>query len=627
MEAPTDMRPYTWLACALAVLLVIWVAPQSRWSPKNHFDVFAGRWKPGFYGPEVQPVYLLDSENYTSQDFETRLLRAISKSTHEEIFPLADERPNDPSLQAHALRLGSVWARVHPPTTPALSPDMARTRAQVTEDVIRIASRGEKIEPENGFFPLIKAVALWSKGEKTAARAALQEAVNCSRFDEHLLDEADLRIRVLERHHGYRGELVRMFELASVLLPHYAVINTLGEAINKEGTLQDRRNWLTVARKLADETSVGIGILVAVKMAYHAVTPKEAVARQGIWRREDALASARRFDAQLRSGGVTSDDSAVEIIERLLALRDQASEFVFQEGPFRSVRYVLFTSSILAALLIGIPAALLVAGMHRRVSESMRPILLHLAAAAAWLLILVFATSSGESLLPNVALLHLVLAFFYGRRSTALVAVSISFLLSLVPAYDGIMSDRFLDLLPTVALVALGAFVMKASDQYRSLWAGRMGLMLSLAGLLVSIIIPYAIVPAVIYALGYWWNRSRKPGPARERPVLAAVTVTILALLAGAFFILTVTRAHDSVTFSLVTFLLAVVILGIVALNVAPTLNSVGIAAFGISILYMGGVALELMENSSMRLANAGFVQEAEAIRRAVDAGKPTYSP
>jgi hypothetical protein len=169
--------------------------------------------------PEIVPRHASHS-NGSDTCFDCDLVDACHFSIDSSAWDLvkavklAARYPNRP--RAHAIVLHAIVGRYclgrqyepygnekHAPSTALLDSFLDHARA------------GERLDPENAFFPLMRAIGLYSEAKDAEARAALQEAADCTDF-------ADYTFVTAQALHGLMDETVvpdlyqyRWFRLAS----------------------------------------------------------------------------------------------------------------------------------------------------------------------------------------------------------------------------------------------------------------------------------------------------------------------------------------------------------------------------------------------------------------------------
>ena len=87
-----------------------------------------------------------------------------------------------------------------------------------------IAAKGERIDPDNAFFPMMRAVALFAAHRDEEALQALMRASRKSRWDDYALDEFEGIKRLWEDAFGKPNGLQKISLSAFILPPHLSVM-------------------------------------------------------------------------------------------------------------------------------------------------------------------------------------------------------------------------------------------------------------------------------------------------------------------------------------------------------------------------------------------------------------------
>jgi hypothetical protein len=86
----------------------------------------------------------------------------------------------------------------------------------------RDAAAGERLDPDNAYFPLVRAIGLFAAHRDTEALAAIQHAAQKPNWTEYYADEVDAEWKLEEATFGTVSALPRMAYAAGLLLPHYS---------------------------------------------------------------------------------------------------------------------------------------------------------------------------------------------------------------------------------------------------------------------------------------------------------------------------------------------------------------------------------------------------------------------
>ena len=138
-----------------------------------------------------------------------------------------------------------------------------------------VASEGERRDPDNAFFPAMRALGHLAAGEDAAAWRDLHRAAGRPAWREYVDQEALAGDRfAAARGRGF-GAISRVARTASILFPHYAGLRSvarlaLGEAVRREtsgdprGGIALREDVSAVGRRMRDHSTFLIGNLVGI---------------------------------------------------------------------------------------------------------------------------------------------------------------------------------------------------------------------------------------------------------------------------------------------------------------------------------------------------------------------------
>jgi hypothetical protein len=228
-----------------------------------------------------------------SDELPVRLANAMQLSGREKwlaLQRLVADFPDEPAAHAALVRIackngGSVdvghvaeqYAFSESPAPPnALQ--VSRGDPRDPEIMRRSCEAGERLDPDNAYFPAMAAIALYAEANDEAARAALHRAAQKRLWREYFAVEAQGRIRRAEILHGRQNSLTRSAMLASMLFPHYAGLRAMarvataqamydehtGEEAKVRAGLALRGDVARLGDKMRDQSSSLIGGLVGI---------------------------------------------------------------------------------------------------------------------------------------------------------------------------------------------------------------------------------------------------------------------------------------------------------------------------------------------------------------------------
>lgn len=157
---------------------------------------------------------------------------STSDATIQRLRDLAQRFPDSPSLYANILRFAARdqvrverdeerWLTGDPaPQTKPVVKEPCNTPEQLAA-FDRDAVEGERLDPDNAYFPFMRAVGLFAAHRDNDALAALQSAARKPTWIEYCRDELDGEWKLHEATFGTVGALPRMVYAGAILFPHY----------------------------------------------------------------------------------------------------------------------------------------------------------------------------------------------------------------------------------------------------------------------------------------------------------------------------------------------------------------------------------------------------------------------
>lgn len=235
----------------LGVLLALLLAPQTRWLVRLQVLTALRLYHPVPSGPCYMSS-ATDARRYAAvaarhpNGFAIQYAAAVSAvdstdDTLRHLRALAFRFPDRPALYANLLRYETIGnVRLARPDEDLLLPPTARRRAtpperpstaQVLAAYDREAAAGERLDPSNAYFPLMRAVGLFAAFRDADGLAAVQRASEKPDWREYCADDVEARWRLHEEAFGDPGALGRVEISASLLLPQFARLRALARLI------------------------------------------------------------------------------------------------------------------------------------------------------------------------------------------------------------------------------------------------------------------------------------------------------------------------------------------------------------------------------------------------------------
>ena len=298
---------------ALVVLLALALLPKTGWIVRNEVDLLRGRW--GDLGASMGmgesigpvPLWPLDGRNLENRVAKTLAQHYNSRESYEDRLQKEDAALADPVLRPTLI--GPILRRDFSGAVPAEDGAVTERKRANARRMLPLALEGERAEPDNAFYPSSAWTLYTILDRPQEARAALERAARCPRYDDAAFDEEELIVRGFEGQYGYRGSLTRMVAGASVLLPNLSAIRNAAVRLNRTSTLTDdrRKALLRLGTTMIRTSPTLIGMIVGRSVCLEAIgvpgsEPKQAEIgrRFALFRKENPDVQANAIDLALR---------------------------------------------------------------------------------------------------------------------------------------------------------------------------------------------------------------------------------------------------------------------------------------------------------------------------------------
>jgi hypothetical protein len=267
-------RGYWLIGLALGVLLALFLAPATRWLVRQQMETSsllpsASAWLSTLGVKDESTPGAVASANRAARayaarhpnDFPIQMACAIRYGTDtaasgeegkppsflEHLRPLESRFPDSPSLYANLLRFDTQGTiMLHRVESDLLNGDPVRThygsnpKPEQLAEYDRWAAEGERLEPDNAYFPFMRAVGLYAARRDDEALAAIRRAAGRSQWEEHYQDETEGMWRLVEGAYGDRSAISRLAVAAAVLFPHYAALRTAARVATYRAVLAEK---------------------------------------------------------------------------------------------------------------------------------------------------------------------------------------------------------------------------------------------------------------------------------------------------------------------------------------------------------------------------------------------------
>lgn len=344
-RAPERENGSRWLVgLALGMVLTLLALPATGWILRSQAAMQFGA--PSWVGDDGRSIR---AARERPGDWALQLaLIERQRQGSEAAHALCARFPESAALRANVLRLDMrERVRLHRDAEYLVAdgkiPERAReepaSRPEHLEQFDLLAIEGERLDPENAFFPFMRSAGLLASGRDEEALAALRRAAEGTRWQEYLAEAVEGEWRLSELAGGRPGALPRVAQAAGLLLPHYQALRTAArvavyramqaeQAGRAEEGLAIRRSVARCGSLMRLHASCAIGALVGIAItdivtyrpagappikrdgperlaAYCAFLDRAGHPEEAWWMRKEAAAGARVREL-VRQGGPRS---------------------------------------------------------------------------------------------------------------------------------------------------------------------------------------------------------------------------------------------------------------------------------------------------------------------------------
>jgi hypothetical protein len=203
-------------------------------------------------GALLAETYTKDGPAASSQD----LYAIFQRRYGERLTAVSTRFPDRPGPYAHLLRFMTrstvrVSREVEVETfqtgkTPPYPRDHQVGYADSWAAFDQAAAQGEKLDPDNAYFPMMRAVGLFDAKRDAEGIAAVLRAGQKARFEDYSMEEPEAEWSLYLHSYGSSSVMVRQSFFAAQLLPHFAALRSLArltvykaEKAEQEGRLRE----------------------------------------------------------------------------------------------------------------------------------------------------------------------------------------------------------------------------------------------------------------------------------------------------------------------------------------------------------------------------------------------------
>lgn len=236
------------IGLAVGVLLALLLAPQSRWMVRDQLALIGMTVGTPF--AKVSGAGDRTQRAAAAHPNDLGMQMAALPNGNDSQYPaslrtLTPRFGNSPALYANLLRYETRYdgnmSGVHldRPEENALetSPEVRARRfpAPPAPAVLAAfeadAAQGERLDPSNAYFPLMRSIGLFAAHRDKEGLAAVQRASTKPVWNEYISDETNGRLRLAEAGYGHVPSISKMAVVASVLYPEYAPLRAVARLV------------------------------------------------------------------------------------------------------------------------------------------------------------------------------------------------------------------------------------------------------------------------------------------------------------------------------------------------------------------------------------------------------------
>ena len=239
------------LGIAFGVLLALLVAPQTRWLVR--MQVFpAALFRPDRYEQEKQ-VFVRQHPN----DYQIQLAgqtRGDSSAQLDAARRLVLRFPNNASLRANILRYATAKEILmsrdedfllsgQPVPVGGSGPNDPKPHLPTPAHLAAFdadAAVGERLDPDNAYFPFMRAFGLFAAHRDVEGLAAVQRASAKHVWREYFDDEVEGNWRIDDSVYGGRESVSAMAVSAALLFPHYQHLRAVARVVAYKAILDEQ---------------------------------------------------------------------------------------------------------------------------------------------------------------------------------------------------------------------------------------------------------------------------------------------------------------------------------------------------------------------------------------------------
>lgn len=290
---------------------------------------------------------------------------ALSTKQMKGLIALTDQFPNEIGLKAITLRfmcfsvamLKRDNETVFGDKTSKQTPPTPLTTRQIAYLAIydKIATDGEVADPQNAYFPMMRAIGQYVCRQDAEAEASIHRAAKASFWNEYVTDEVGAGDYLERKAFSETKQTSRMTRFASVMFPHYsqlraAVRLTTHRAIqmeragNHQQAIALRRAVGEVGVKMADDSTVLISTFVGIAITAIATseyqTEEQKLKNKAYSTEDQHQLRLQRFTNRLKDQGYSEDANWFNLQLTRLAGQKKVIQSSLQDHPLDPIAFI-----------------------------------------------------------------------------------------------------------------------------------------------------------------------------------------------------------------------------------------------------------------------------------------------
>jgi hypothetical protein len=231
-----------------------------------------------FGGALRQSVSAASGQGFDSKERAEQLRTVAAKfPDHPEILAATLRAESQEEVLVHRADASQFLENRPAPKTGTVTVKQKVSDAAVVKRFIDQCREGERVDPDNAYFPLLRAMAHTELRQDKDAFAALHVAASKKVWREYIPEEFLANRTVNRGMYGQAGLISEMAISAAILFPHYSSLRELSRVVATEAIRMEmkgsfatglslRRDLFVVSEKMRNESTTLIGSLVGGAM-------------------------------------------------------------------------------------------------------------------------------------------------------------------------------------------------------------------------------------------------------------------------------------------------------------------------------------------------------------------------